>query len=135
MHFDLTLLLVIFICCATVASNAIVLRLLYNVKMADKHTQNVNNVATGVEYAEETEENKSISFDAKSLTESELQRIEREAEFDLRISRIKDELAGRLPEVERKGTEAFTLHPNVYNLPHNIIADDFDSLPDVEFTN
>lgn len=73
-------------------------------------------------------------IDAKELTEYELQRIEEESEFDLRIARIKDELSQRLPESARKGTEAVVLHPSIQNLPHSIIPDYFNDLPDVEIT-
>jgi hypothetical protein len=86
-----------------------------------------------VEVADEPEST-NVSIDAKKLTEYELRRIEEEAEFDLRIKRLKNELAGRLPEGERKGTEALTLHPHVHNLPHNIISDYYDDLPDVEIS-
>lgn len=70
----------------------------------------------------------------QELTESEIARIHREHEFDLRISKMKEELAHRLPDVPRKGTEADILMPGIHNLPHNIIADYYDDLPDVEIT-
>jgi hypothetical protein len=68
------------------------------------------------------------------LTDAEILRLEREAEFDLRIAKMKDELADRLPLRPMYPTEAEVLHPLVQNLPHNIIPDTYDNLPDVEFT-
>lgn len=68
------------------------------------------------------------------LTDYELARVEREAEFDLRISRMKEELASQLPDVHRTGYVADVLHPGIQNLPHDIIRDSYDDLPDVEIT-
>lgn len=72
--------------------------------------------------------------DSDVLTEYELRKLEEEAEFDLRIARMKDELAMRTPDVPRKGTDAPVLHPNVHNLPHHLITDYTNDLPDVEYT-
>jgi hypothetical protein len=74
------------------------------------------------------------SIDASELTETELLIIEREAEFDLRIAKMKEELALSVPEKKENPTEAISLHPLVQNLPHHIIMDSYDSLPDVEYT-
>ena len=74
------------------------------------------------------------SVDSYELTESEIARIEREAEFDLRIAQMKDELALRHPGRTENMTDAPVFHPNVQNLPHNIIPDLYDSLPDVEYS-
>jgi hypothetical protein len=85
---------------------------------------------------EESELDESIEeyVDLTDLTKLERERLAREESFELRISRMKEELATRLPDVERKGTEAYTLHPDVHNLPHDVIADQYDNLPDVEIT-
>lgn len=87
------------------------------------------------EIADVPAEEPNYTIDEKVLTEAEIQRVEEEAEFDLRIARIKDELANRTPDLPRKGTEAIQFHPDVRNLPHNVILDDFDRLPDVEFSS
>lgn len=73
------------------------------------------------------------SIDASELTETELLIIEREAEFDLRIAKMKEELAFQQVQKKENPTEAVPLHPLVQNLPHNIIMDSYDSLPDVEY--
>jgi hypothetical protein len=73
-------------------------------------------------------------IDSAVLTEGELARMEREQEFDQRIKAMKDELASRTPDVPRRGSEAVQLHPDVRNLPHNIINDFYDDLPDVEIS-
>lgn len=70
--------------------------------------------------------------DLTDLTENERMVLDRDASFDNRIARIKDELAGS-QNAERKGTVADELHPDVKNLPHDIIRER-DSLPDVEYT-
>lgn len=85
------------------------------------------------EIADESAEEPIESIDTSELTETELLIIEREAEFDLRISKMKEELASRIPEKKSNPTEAVSLHPLVQNLPHNIIMDSYDSLPDVEY--
>lgn len=68
------------------------------------------------------------------LTENEKARLEREISFDARIREMKEELSVRLPNVERRGTQAEVLHPGIENLPHNIIRDFGNDLPDVEYT-
>lgn len=86
---------------------------------------------------------KSISFDAtinkgtpdegvdeRELSIYEKQRLQRDLEFDERINKLKDELARRTTRIHQ-GTIAEELHPNVHNLPHNIIPN-YESLPDVE---
>lgn len=102
---------------------------LYHVRkvgeIADKPVQYTDN-------SEETPEEPVDLFDEQSLTEGEIARIHREQEFDQRIKAMKEELAFRTPDVPRKGSEAMQLHPHVHNLPHNIISDFYDDLPDVE---
>lgn len=73
-------------------------------------------------------------YDEDFFSIDERERIKREREFDDRINRMKDELADK-HVVQRKGTTAETLHPDVRNLPHNIIPNHTnDDLPDVEIT-
>ena len=80
----------------------------------------------------EVQENEKLH---EHLTDAEIGIIEREAEFDLRIARMKDELADNLPmSAPRRGYEAEILHPGIINLPHNTIRDTHDDLPDVEYT-
>jgi hypothetical protein len=68
------------------------------------------------------------------LTDYELARLERESEFDLRIARMKDELANAQPYVEKHGTIAYEA-PGIQNLPHDIIPElNDDYLPDVEIS-
>lgn len=84
--------------------------------------------------SEETPEEPADIIDEQVLTEGEIARIQREADFDARIKKMKDELASRTPDAPRKGSEALQLHPHVHNLPHTIIADFYDDLPDVEIS-
>ena len=65
------------------------------------------------------------------LTAYELERLEREEEFDERINRLKEELSNQ-QQIIRKGVSADELHPLVHNLPHDIIQNKYDVLPDVE---
>lgn len=81
---------------------------------------------------EASEEPKEDVIDSQILTENEVARIQREHDFDTRIKQMKEELALRTPDVPRKGDTAMQLHPHVHNLPHNIISDFYDDLPDVE---
>ena len=67
----------------------------------------------------------------EQLTSYELERLEREEEFDKRINRLKEELANQ-QSVIRKGVLADELHPSVYNIPHDAIDKKIDVLPDVE---
>lgn len=69
----------------------------------------------------------------EQLTTYELERLEREEEFDDRISRLKDELASQ-QRIIHNSTIAEELHPLVKNLPHNAIKTNNDNLPDVEVT-
>lgn len=83
----------------------------------------------------EKEEVAEDSVDSEELTESEKERVEREKEFDLRIVSMKNELANQRKYIEEiKENEALVLHPGIQNLPHNIIGDTHDNLPDVEIT-
>ena len=70
-------------------------------------------------------------FDERELTSYELERLEREEEFDKRINRLKDELSQQ-QKVIRHGFTADELHPSVHNLPHNTVQTKYDVLPDVE---
>lgn len=65
------------------------------------------------------------------LTDAENARL---SDFELRIARMKDELAKKNVPIysePRKGTVADIYHPDVQNLDHNII-NDYTALPDVE---
>lgn len=70
------------------------------------------------------------SFDKSQLTSYELERLEREEEFDKRINRLKEELA-KQQTIIRRGTIADEFHPMVKNLPHDVIKIN-QSLPDIE---
>ena len=65
------------------------------------------------------------------LSTYELERLEREEEFDERINRLKEELSNQ-QKIIRKGVSADELHPLVHNLPHDAIQTKYDVLPDVE---
>lgn len=89
--------------------------------------------ASSAQYREWEEEQKKIK--PSELTDWELARLEREAEFDVRIQRMKEELAVSLEMPEKHGYEAEILHPAIQNLPHDIIYDGMDDeLPDVEIS-
>lgn len=66
------------------------------------------------------------------LSSYELERLEREQNFDRRIAELKEELA-KQQSVIRSGISAEELHPLVKNLPHNIIAEKHSDIPDVEY--
>ena len=70
-------------------------------------------------------------IDKSELTSYELERLEREEEFDARINRLKDELAQQ-QFVIRKGVTAEELHPSVHNLPHDTVQTKHDIYSDVE---
>lgn len=57
-----------------------------------------------------------------------------DAEFDSRISRIKDELAKQDTTI-RTGHSADELHPSVHNLPHNSITQESSGIPDEEYAD
>lgn len=72
--------------------------------------------------------------DEKHLTTYELERLEREEEFDSRINKMKEELALQ-QQILRHGTVADELHPLVRNLPHDVIKyisseDDVEEIAD-----
>lgn len=68
-----------------------------------------------------------------ALSPYEIERLERELEFDARIEEIKNELA--LRQQERQSTNiADELHPMVKNLPHNTITDN-QQAPDIEYAD
>lgn len=66
------------------------------------------------------------------LSSYELERLEREQNFDRRIAELKEELA-KQQSIIRSGISAEELHPLVKNLPHNIIAESHSDIPDVEY--
>lgn len=71
----------------------------------------------------------------EDLTDLEKERIARDNAFELRIESMKQELANqRKYQEEMRENVAYIGHPGIQNLPHNIIADDHDNLPDVEIT-
>ena len=70
-------------------------------------------------------------FDKRELTSYELERLEREEEFDSRINRLKDELSQQ-QNIIRKGVTAEELHPSVHNLPHDTVQTKYDVYPDME---
>ena len=70
-------------------------------------------------------------FDKRELTSYELERLEREEEFDSRINRLKDELSQQ-QNIIRKGVTAEELHPSVHNLPHDTVHTKYDVYPDME---
>lgn len=65
------------------------------------------------------------------LTSYELERLEREEQFDNRINRLKDELAQQ-QHIIRTGIIADELHPSVHNLPHDSVQTKYDVYPDME---
>ena len=88
----------------------------------------INTISQVVGKTSELHENsKSInnSFDAKELTEYEIECLTRDTEFDNRILRMKEELASH-SHVERHGTIAEELDPMVKNLPHNSVETMYD---------
>lgn len=78
-----------------------------------------------------TLQNADETYDKRELTSYELERLEREEEFDSRISRLKDELSVQ-QRVLYRGIPAEELHPLVHNLPHDTVQTKYDVLPDVE---
>ena len=78
-----------------------------------------------------TDERTSTSF-KEQLTSYELERLEREDEFDERIAKLKEELANQ-QHILHIATTAEEFHPLVKNLPHDIIKTKYDTLPDVEY--
>ena len=55
------------------------------------------------------------------LSSYEVERIEREGKFDARINKLKEDIA--LKQVEQIHTDnpAIELHPDVHNLPHDVV--------------
>lgn len=66
------------------------------------------------------------------LTSYELERLEREEQFDSRINKLKEELAQQQAFIERTGVMADELHPLVKNLPHTNIG---EKEPDMEYAD
>lgn len=71
-----------------------------------------------------------FSFDADELSQNELARLARKREFDKRIAEMREELG-----FETYGTHADETHPDVKNLPHNIIPTSLYDLPSVEIAD
>lgn len=71
--------------------------------------------------------------DEELLTAYELERLEREEEFNTRIARIKEELAMQQAIISRSTKDADELHPLVKNLPHNSISERYNNTPDIEY--
>lgn len=63
------------------------------------------------------------------LSDYEIERLERERDFERRIRSMKEELG--IEESKAYKRTAEESHPNVKNLPHNIIPS-YDDLPSVE---
>lgn len=103
----------------------ILLATFLNVYHVRKLTKLFKNTLTNVQ------QNADETFDKRELTSYELERLEREEEFDERINRLKEELAEQ-HNVIRKGTTADELHPLVHNLPHDSVQTKYDVYPDVE---
>ena len=114
-------ILIIFLICSTFIIN---LYLILDIR---------TNISKLVELSKHIDENK-VEVNESYLTSYELERLRREDEFDDRITRLKEELASQ-QNIIKRGTNAEELHPLVKNLPHNIIRDKEDHLPDVEFTD
>ena len=68
---------------------------------------------------EEIEVISNNTFSKEEFSIDELNYLIREKEYDERISRMRKEL------LNRQSTVAEELHPNVHNLPHNIIPDTY----------
>jgi len=67
--------------------------------------------------------------DEQQLSLQDLERMERDREFDERIRGLKEELAMQQDVKERKGTEAQILHPGIQNLPHDDVQTKYDVYP------
>lgn len=80
------------------------------------------------------EATESRGTDAEELTSYELERLEREEEFDARITRLKEELAYQQELIQRSGVSADELHPLVKNLPHDTV-NSYRNDPDVEYAD
>lgn len=74
--------------------------------------------------------------DEPELSIYELERLQREKNFDQRIAQMKEELANstadKHADKRTSGTTAEVLHPDVHNLPHNSINPYQSLIPDVE---
>lgn len=66
------------------------------------------------------------------LTPQELERLLDNKSFDLRIAKLKEEVANQKNIVKYQNEPAEELDPNVHNLPHSIINDTYDNFPDEE---
>ena len=53
------------------------------------------------------------------LSQIDLEKLERNYEFEDRIARMKDELAGKQEIKQRQPSEAQIFHPDIRNLPHD----------------
>lgn len=76
-----------------------------------------------------------IKLFSDSLSAQEKARIQRDNDFQHRINRMKEELALQQQHAQRTGTEALSFHPNVENIPHNIIDKRLEEPPDEEIAD
>lgn len=99
--------------------------IVYCIEMLRKTTKTFSQVVCKT--SELREDSKAIdsSFDAKELTEYELECLARDTEFDNRILRMKEELASHV-HIEQHGTTAEELDPMVKNLPHDSVKTMYD---------
>jgi hypothetical protein len=120
-------------------------RVKLNINLADVPDERVQRETEGVEqYADDNtppeyvqQEEKADNEHDEQLTVSEHVFL-RESMYDERINRLKRELADKQPYQMVMDVAAVELHPDVHNLPHNIITVDQQAnsvLPDVEETN
>jgi predicted transcriptional regulator of viral defense system len=89
-------------------------------------------------YQYEGEETEVFSDATETASKEELEYMERiakrDAEFDQRITRIKEELANEGVPQKPRGTVAEILAPGIENLPHDSIRDYEKNPPDTEYT-
>lgn len=69
-----------------------------------------------------------------ALSPSEVEYLEKQRRFDERIQRLQEELS-KTSHIVRKGVEAETLHPGVYNIPHEAVDGKIreEQYPSVEY--
>ena len=104
----------------------------YDLKMSEAREQKWGEMPDEREVHVPTpDEGETLEEHTEPLTQYERELLEREYSFDARIARMKDEL-GYEQKDKRVGTLAPELHPAVHNLPHDLVKDTYDHLPDVE---
>jgi hypothetical protein len=74
------------------------------------------------------------TFDEKQLSAYELERLEREDEFDKRIDMLKEQVASQHAHI-KTGIQADEFHPSVKNLPHNSIEVRSTRPPEIEYAD